>query len=195
MGRFFSQLLTLGVIVALVGFVGAPYVTFFALRSAAQSNDKDALSKLVDVDKVRASLREQVGDSAAPAGPPPSVWQDPIGALRRTLEPLGPAPQADTYLSPHAIAALTEGEGRDARLAEASDLAPSGRQAYGPPYPVFRYWGVNRTRLVIKDADHGETIFTLERKGLWDWKLVHVNLPSETPDRRAQGAPAPAPAR
>jgi len=177
MGRLLSQLLTLAVIAAVIGFVGAPYWSFFALRSAAKSTDAEALADLVDYDKTRNSLRDQVGASRGPVGPPPSVWQDPLGALRRSLEPMGPAPQADNYLSPHALAALTDGEGRAAKDARAADLTPSDSKVVGPPYPVFRYWGVNRTRLAVKDEDNGETIFTFERRGLFKWKLVHIGLP------------------
>ena len=196
MGRFLSQLLSLALIVGAIGFIGAPYWSFFALRSAAESNDTQELANLVDYDKVRASLRDQVGPARGPAGPPPSVWQDPIGALRRSLEPMGPTPQADSYLTPHALAALTQGEGRDARAAEASALTPTDQQLFAPPYPVFRYWGVNRVRLVIKDGTRGDTLFTFERKGLFKWKLVHVALPPVSDGTTAplppEAAPAPA---
>ena len=192
MGRFLSQLLSLALIVGAIGFIGAPYWSFFALRDAAESNDVQTLGEIVDYDKVRASLRDQVDPSRGPAGPPPSVWQDPIGALRRSLEPMGPTPQADSYLTPHALAALTQGEGRAARNAEPSALTPTDRQVIAPPYPVFRYWGVNRVRLVIKGEPRGETIFTFERKGLFKWKLAHIGLP---PLNDGTTAPLPPPAQ
>ena len=43
------------------------------------------------------------------------------------------------------------------------------------PRPV--YWGMNRARMSVADEGGSETVFTFERKGPFEWKLVHVGLP------------------
>ena len=198
MGRFLSSLLSVLLFGAFIGFVGAPYYGFFALRSAAQSNDAQALVHLIDYDAVRGSLREQVNPGNPPPGPPPSVWQDPIGALRRSLEPMTASPTADSYLSPQALVALPRGAGRAARGAEPA-LTQRGR-VIAPPYPSYSYWGPNRARLTVS-GDEGETVFTWERRQLFTWKLVHIGLPATSdgttvsPAQPRAPALAPAPKR
>lgn len=194
MGRFLSQLLSLAIAAAVISFAVAPYYAFFALRSAAQSNDAAELAQLIDYNKVRASLRGQLDPSLGPAGPPPSVWQDPIGALRRSLEPMGPSPTVDSYLSPHALAALTQGQGRTARQAEPSDLAAE-QKVVAAPYPSYRYWGVGLARLAVRDPEHGDTMFTFERQGWFEWKLTHIGLPPANDGTTVRRPPAAAPAR
>ncbi len=184
MQRFFTTVLTLVVILAGVSFVAAPYVGFFALRSAALAQDSQGLADLVDFDAVRGSLRPQLG-GADPAAAPPSVWQDPLGALKHAIEPLQPAPKVDAYLTPAALAGLTLGKGRDAQKLQPVDLKDSN--TFSQPWPGVEYWGVNRARLTLGTVP---TVFTWERKGFFKWKLVGVKLPADAP----KAAPAAAPA-
>ena len=187
MQKLFSTVLLLAVIVAGVSFVGAPYVGFFALRSAAIAQDAPGLTDLVDYDAMRASLKPQLGGSD-PAAAPPSVWQDPIGALKHAIEPLQPAPKVDAYLTPAALAGLTLGRGRDARNLQPTDLKDA--KTLSQPWPGVEYWGMNRCRLSL---GAGPTVFTFERKGFFKWKLVGVKLPAEQP-KNAPVAAQPAPA-
>jgi hypothetical protein len=195
MGNFLSKALSLLIGLAIIWFGVAPYYAFFALRSAAQANDTGRMAELVDYPKVRASLRDQLEPGRA-GGPPPNIWEDPIGALRRSLEPMQAAPAADSYLTPQAIAALTRGEGRDARRAGQRADDDNDDNWISRPYPAYSFWGPGTARLLVRDDEHGPTTFTFSRKGL-SWKLVHVGLPPAndgTTVAPAQ-APAPAPAR
>lgn len=190
MRRFLTTVVMLAVIGAGVAFFGAPAVAFFALRSAAQSQDVQGLAELVDFNAVRASLRPQLSDHPDAMTPAPSLMQDPIGAIRRHLEQGQAAPDVNAYLTPEAMAGLTYGEGRYASERTRAGVAlatPESR--FGEPWPEPRYWGVNRVRLAVADAGGSETAFTFERKGLFTWKLVHIGLP----DGAAPGGPAPAP--
>ncbi len=57
------------------------------------------------------------------------------------------------------------------------------------PRPV--YWGLNRARMSVADDGGSETVFTFERKGLFEWRLVHVGLPEGVaPVTAPQAAPA-----
>ncbi len=105
MKRVFGNVVLTAIAVAAIGFVVAPAVAFFGIRSAAQSDDVVGLQRLMDFDAVRASLRPQLSGRPEALTPPPSVLNDPIGAFRRQFEeavaPQGPSP--DAYLTPDAI--------------------------------------------------------------------------------------------
>lgn len=172
--KVIGNLLLLAVVVAVIGFFAAPGVAFFAIRSAADSSDAAALARLVDYAAVRQSLRPQLAGDPAAQAPAPSFLEDPIAAVRRRFEP-GPVPAADVdaYLTPAALAALTRGEGRFASQRTAA--TPSS--ARGDPFPSPVYWGVNRARLAVTDEGGSRTVFTFERRGPFEWRLVHLGLP------------------
>ena len=160
-----------------VSFAVAPLLAFRAIRSAAQFGDVKALSEAVDYNAVRESLRTQLRPASAELHPPVDFLHDPIGALLRAWEPVSPQADVDPLLSPDAIASLTEGRG------------PSGPKAkpdgglFGGPIPAVRYWGFDRVRLGVADPARPsrETVFAFQRRKLFDWRLVAVRLPQETP--------------
>jgi hypothetical protein len=170
--KILTNLLLIVIVIAAGSFVLAPGVAFFAIRSAADANDAAALSRLIDYAQVRQSLRPQLTGNPAALAPEPSFMEDPIGAVRRRLEQGAVVgPNVDGYLTPAAIGALTRGEGRLA--AQRTAAAPD---AHNPvPMPVF--WSVNRARMKVTDEGGSETLFTFERTGTFEWKMVHVSLP------------------
>ena len=186
MKKLFGNLLLLAIIAAVISFFAAPAVAFFGIRSAADANDVSGLSRLIDFSAVRQSLRPQLSGNPAAMAPAPTFLEDPIGAVRRQFEPSDGATiaDADAYLTPAALAGLTRGDGR---FASQRSSLPAGEAAANPmPSPVF--WGVNRVRMAITDEGGSRTIFTFERKGPFEWKLVHIGLP----EGAAPVVPAPA---
>ena len=175
MKKLFGNLVLLAVVAAVVSFFAAPAVAFFGIRSAADANDVAGLTRLIDFGAVRQSLRPQLSGNPAAMAPAPTFLEDPIGAVRRQFEPGDGAAiaDADAYLTPAALAGLTRGEGR---YASQRSSRPAGAAADNPmPAPVF--WGVNRVRMAVTDEGGSRTIFTFERKGAFEWKLVHIGLP------------------
>ena len=193
MKKLLGNLFLLAIVVAVAAFFVAPAVAFFAIRSAAQANDVAGLSRLIDFGAVRASLRPQLSGRPDALTPPPSFMDDPIGAVRRQFEDAvavpGPGPDVEAYLTPDALAALTLGEGRYA--AQRSSPGAPAQTAETPDAPLPRpvFWGVNRARLAVVDDGGSETIFTFERKGPFEWKLVHVGLPDGATPVPASVAP------
>lgn len=173
--KLIGRLILAAIVIAVISFFAAPGVAFFAIRSAADANDAAALSRLIDYTAVRQSLRPQLNGNPAAQAPAASFLEDPIGAVRRQFEQAAPAlgPQPDIYLTPAAVAALTRGEGRYA--AQRTAPAPEGERRDLFPEPVF--WGVNRARMAVTDEGGSKTIFTFERKGPFEWRLVHIALP------------------
>jgi hypothetical protein len=174
--RIIGNLLLLAPIVAVVSFFMAPAVAFFGTRSAAQSDDIAGLQRLVDFNAVRVSLRPQLSGRAAALTPAPSFLEDPIGAVRRQFEdvaaPAGPDP--DAFLTPDALDGLLRGEGRYAAVTSTATMPEDSRPA---PWPSPSYWGINLARFAVTDEGGSRTIFTFERKGPFEWKLVHIGLP------------------
>ena len=173
--RLILNLIVLALVVAGVCFVVAPVTAFFAIRAAAEASDVQGLTRLIDYDAVRASMRPQISGRVEPMTPPPSFIQDPVGAVRRQFQqsvtPRAPdAPEVDTYLTPRAIMGLTKGAGRAAPTATVVEA----------PWPRLRYWGVNRARLAVRDQAGVATLFTFERRGPFEWKLVQVGLPADS---------------
>ncbi len=181
--KLFANLLIAAVAFAAISFFAAPAVGFFAIRSAADAGDVSGLTRLIDFNAVRQSLRPQLAGDPAGRAPAPSFLDDPIGAVRRRLEPrprAAAAPDVDAYLSPRALAALTRGGGRQAHRAPAAGDAA--------PRPV--YWSVNRARMAVSGPGGARTVFTFERRGPFEWKLGHIGLPDRaaSPGRAAASA-------
>lgn len=179
--RLILNLIVVALVVAVVSFFAAPLVAFYGVRAAAQAGDVQGLTQLIDYDAVRASLRPQLSNRPVPRTPPPSILQDPIGAIRRQFDqtvqpPAPPGPDVETYLQPRALEGLTLGYGHGAPV---FDTPPNGSQPRGRsvrPWP--RYWSVNRARVAVKaPLGTAETLFTFERRGPFEWKLVHIGLP------------------
>lgn len=177
--RLILNLIVIGIVVAGVSFFLAPAVAFVGIRSAAEAGDVAGLAKLIDYDAVRASLRPQVSGRVEVLTPPPSILQDPIGAIRRQFQQATPqfvpaAPPVDAWLAPGPLLALTAGSGRDALTVGSNPVVEPARNW---PRPI--YWSVNRARLSVADDVHPRTVFTFERRGPYEWKLVHIGLPRE----------------
>jgi hypothetical protein len=188
--KLLVNLILIAVAAALVCFVAAPFFAFGAIRAAANASDVQGLGRLIDYDAVRASLRPQLSGRPEPLTPPPSFFQDPVAAVRRQFQqsvtrPVRTAVDPEIYLSPRALHALTLGYGR-----RADAFTASGQEAEGgfrrQPWPAF--WSFNRARVSVPGQDGGErTLFTFERRGPFEWRLVHIGLP--------QAAVAAAPAQ
>jgi hypothetical protein len=86
----------------------------------------------------------------------------------------------DAYLSPAALAALTRGEGRAASQRTGAQPSSADNANPGGPMPRPVYWGMNRARMSVVDDGGATTLFTFERQGPFEWKLVHVGLPGGT---------------
>jgi hypothetical protein len=177
--KLVGRLILALVVVAAISFFAAPAVAFLALRSAAETNDAAGLARLIDYGAVRQSLRPQLDGNPAVVAPAPSFLEDPIGAVRRQIEQAAApqAPDVEAYLTPAALAALSRGEGRYASLRTGAALPSPDHSSTGGPLPRPVYWGMNRARMSVADEGGSETIFTFERKGPFEWKLVHVGLP------------------
>ncbi len=180
--KIIGNLILAAVVLLVISFFAAPGVAFFALRGAADSGDVAELDRLVDYGAMRKALGPQLTGRVETTPPPPSILEDPIGAVQRQFQrgPVAEGPRADAYLTPAALGALTRGEGRDAaRRSDDSGTVEADAPTGGPlPRPV--YWGMDRARMAVTGDSGGETVFTFARTGFFSWQLVHVSLPEQT---------------
>ncbi|HEX8231848.1 MAG TPA: DUF2939 domain-containing protein [Caulobacteraceae bacterium] len=184
-----GTIISLAFLLAVLGFLLAPWFAFRALREAARTDDVGALTQLVDYPAVRQSLRVQLLPLETDPEPPVDPWRDPVGAIKRALQPPPAAPPArvDAFLRPGVLEAITYGR-------PPLSATPETARA---PFPWIRYWGFNRVRIGVKDpADkRRETEFVFQRRGIYAWKLVHVVLPRRPPGQPGVGARKPPPVR
>jgi hypothetical protein len=173
-------ILVLVVLVLSAGaYFGGPWLTFRALRAAAVANDSQGLAQVIDYDATRAALRAELGDAAGKT-PPPSLWQDPVGAIGRLLgQPLQTL-NVDIYMTPAALADLSDAAADKQPRPKGAPMM-AGDLLPGLHGSTIDYWDPNRARIAVRgpsgqDRDH-QVIFTFERRSLWRWKLVHLRLP------------------
>jgi hypothetical protein len=159
-------------------YFGGPWLTFRALRAAAVANDVQGLAQVIDYDATRGALRAELGDTVGKT-PPPSLWQDPVGAIGRLLgQPLQPL-NVDIYMTPAALADLSDAAA-DKQPRPKGAPVMAGDLLPGLHGSTIDYWEPNRARIAVRgpaqDRDH-QVLFTFERRSLWRWKLVHLRLP------------------
>lgn len=155
MGRFLGFLILLGALVAGVAYVGSPWLAFRQLGEAARSGDQDRLEALVDYPAVREGMKRQVD-----SGPT---------KLSRSMSGVGFAPvQAVGKLG------SMHGDRKIRKLIAADQLAllVKGEAHYA-------YLTADRVRVTVAAGDRDPAGFILERRGLFSWKLVKVELPGE----------------
>jgi len=180
------DLIVLAIFMFAAAFVSAPWFAFRALKAAAQYEDVQAISELVDFPAVRRGLTGQLMDAApVAAAEPPSIWRDPLGAMKRAIEPIAPPePRVDRYLTIAGLSALMRGYAPGAAPPAIAPTQTFGEQARAfvlGPYPAIVYWDPNRARVAIRRPGpvKRSTVFTFQRRELFTWKLVHIRLPVE----------------
>ena len=179
------DLVVLAIFIFAAAFATAPWFAFRALKAAAQYEDVQAISELVDFPAVRRSLTAELNDTPAAAAPaePPSIWRDPLGVFKRAIEPIAPPePKVDRYLTVQGLSALTQGyrpgsaPAAPPRPVTAMDKA---KAAVAGPHATIAYWDPNRVRINVKRPGQPAktTVFTFRRDQLFTWRLVHIRLP------------------
>ena len=179
------DLVVLAIFVFAAAFATAPWFAFRALKAAAQYEDVQAISELVDFPAVRRSLTAELNETPAAAAPaePLSIWRDPLGVFKRAIEPIAPPePKVDRYLTVAGLSALTHGyrpgsaPATPPKPATAMDKA---KAAVAGPHATIAYWDPNRVRINVKRPGHPAktTVFTFRRDQLFTWRLVHIRLP------------------
>jgi len=180
-----------------IAYFASPLLAFRALAQAAEAGDRDRLERTVDFPAVRASLREQLNARLIGAlQRDPALTEGPFGALGALLGPSIVDQVVNATVTPEGVAAMVR-SGR----APLSDLdrpepppppvIPQGEGAEPPPPPAltqssrstrFAYEGLDRFKatIVTSEAPQAPLGWVMERRGLFAWKLVAIELPPES---------------
>lgn len=181
--------LALAVIVVAGGYYASPILALNSLTAAAKAGDRAKLERGIDFPAVRESLKVQLKAAMTRSiSDDPKLRDNPFAALGQLL--LGGVVDkvVDTYATPDAIANMV-----------ATNRAPD--QITSPPTPgtpapeepkpepkaksktevKYGYTDLNHFRATYRDADDkpGEEFgLLLERRGVFKWKLIRIELPN-----------------
>lgn len=164
----------------LVAYFASPVFAFKALAEAGQTGNRGALVDHVDFPAVRADLKVQLQERMMGAFARDTNLSDsPFGALGALLAPSIVGQVVDTAITPEGIAAIVKsGKAPLTDKGEAASLAAPPAPADKPKKTTrFGYVGVNQFRASTAVGAAPPLGWVLERRGLFGWKLVRIELP------------------
>ena len=156
-------------------YAGSPYWAARQLRVAAASGDIDAIEQLVDFPAVRESLKSQLTVMLTnKMNEDPNLKGNPFAGFGMMLMPTMINNMVDGFVTPDAISAMaTQGKVAKNIKSEGSDSKVTYK--YG-------YRGINRFGVAIKNRekpDERALTFVFDRRGLFSWRLVRIQMPPE----------------
>ena len=165
-----------------IAYAGSPYLAARNLRDAAVSADADRLDAAIDFPAVRDSLKSQVSAAMTKRMNDDPVMKDnPFAGLGKMLMPTIVDRMADTLVTPDGISALIR-RGRPGADA-AGGHAPNPDITYR-----YGYVGIDRFRVLMVNRKQDEPMPALifERRVLFSWKLIRLELPDDMLDRHSE---------
>jgi hypothetical protein len=169
-----------GIVIALgsVGlYAASPMMAFGTLKDAAIAHDKDKLDEVVDFPAVRENLKSQISTAiVAKVASSPDAQNNPFMAVGALLAPAITDRMVDSVVTPDGLSAmLTNG-----KLVKADKPAGSAAPGDRSIESHLEYRTLNRARVTInrKDNPSAKLILTMERRGLFEWKLIRIDLPA-----------------
>ncbi len=166
-------------------YLASPLLAVRGFVAAAKSGDAARLERAVDFPAVRDALKPQLADAmAARARTDPRISETALAGLGALLAPAIADRAVDRLVTPEGIATLVrlgDGDGDAAPTAPASPARP----AIGYDY---RYVGLDHFLVRVRRADRPgrPTGLTFERRGLFGWKLVAIDLPGNSANPAAE---------
>jgi len=169
-------------LIVLGAYVGAgPYLTVRAIREAVKTQDAAALSKQVDFQALRTSLKVQLNDRLVrEAGP--ELQSSLLGAFGLSLAGGLIGGAVDAMVTPVGLGALMEGR----KVWKRVDDGLSSPDASGAPPVVqeplhdakYRYESLSRFTATVQDESGHPLVFVMTRDGL-QWRLSDIRLPPD----------------
>jgi len=178
-----SWILT-GVVVAGVLGVSAyglsPFLAFNNLRDAASTGNRDRLEELVDFPAVRENLKSQISAGLMKSMSANTEMRDnPFAAMGALLAPAITDRMVDSVVTPDGIAlVLNRGKVSTKIGGEPDPVTPSANDSRNLE-TALSYRTLNRFRADVRRRDQPDTTLalTLERRGLFGWKLIRIDIP------------------
>jgi hypothetical protein len=166
-------------VVSVAAYALSPLLAFNALNAAAKSGDRDRLEQVVDFPAVRENLKSQLAAGLVKSiSGDPEMRDNPFAAVGALLVPALTDRMVDSVITPDGIAMV---------LSQGKVSAPGGEPTAGTTptkeaanlQTKLSYRTLNRFRAELQRRDQpGVTLaLTLERRGLFGWKLVRIDIP------------------
>lgn len=179
----------LGVLAALViaGYFASPILALQGLTAAAKAGDKARLESAVDFPAVRESLKSQLKASMArKLEEDPKLRDNPFAAFGQMLL-VGVVDKAvETYATPDAIANMVATNEPPKNIGATpggpvvEQPQPEVKKAKSDTEVHYGYVDLDHFRATYRDRKDGDQEpfgLVLERRGLFKWKLVKIELP------------------
>jgi hypothetical protein len=166
-------------IIALVTlYFVSPYMAFHSLESAARSGDRDRLEGVVDFPALRENLKSEISAAIlAKMRDAPEAKSNPFVALGALLAPATTDRMVDSTITPDGISTILNKGTVLKPMAQ-----PTGANTKRDPDITVHidYRTLNRVRANISRKSQSDFKFalTMERRGLFDWKLIRIDLPA-----------------
>jgi hypothetical protein len=160
-----------------VAYLGSPLLAWRSLQAAARSGDAIQMERVIDFPSVRGGLKTQLRALfAARIHADPALRNNPFAGMGLTLLPGLVDKMADAYLTPQSIAVMVAQGRTPARENEALLL--------NKPVPLqthYAYVNLKEVRVSAAGREHPDLPldFTLQRRGLFHWMLVRIDLPAK----------------
>ena len=163
---------------AVLGFyVGSPYLASNDLKSAAASGDSDQLDAAVDFPAVRESLKSQLNAALMIKMQNDAEMQNnPFAGLATMMIPAMVEKAVDAFVTPDGIAAMVRGQKPNATVS--ATKKPEAEY-------TTSYINLDRFKVTVQNAETSENgpALIFERKGLFAWELVKIELPPNFMDQ------------
>jgi hypothetical protein len=164
-----------GIAILLAGcYAASPVLGFWRLQQAARTGNQDALEEVVDFPAVRGAMKAELHlGLMEKLQSSPGLKGNGFATLGLMFANALIDKVVDSYLTPQAIAMM---------VTRAKPPRPDGRADASPPPQLDRTYGyvtLDRFRVTVADHAHPDLplAFVMERRGLFDWKLIRIDLP------------------
>ncbi len=169
--------------VLIAGYFASPILALQNLNAAARAGDKAKLESAVDFPAVRESLKSQLKAAMTRKfAEDPKLRDSPFAAFGQMLL-VGVVDKAvDAYATPDAIAAMVATNKAPKEISSSPKGAPMKAEPAKAKDPSnteshLAYEDLNHFRAIYRDRRDGDTFgLVLERRGVFAWKLVKIEL-------------------
>ena len=181
------------VITGVAAYLGSPFLAFDNLKEAARSGDRDRLEQIVDFPAVRDNLKSSISAKfvkSISAGS--GTGDNAVAAISALFAPVLLDRMIDIAVTPEGIATLLS-QGRLSKPGDDPSPKVDARKNDTDLETQFSYRTIDRFRITLQfrgDADAVE--LTMERRGLFVWKLIRIDMPEAVLRSPAPNASTPA---
>lgn len=181
--------LVLPILVLIAAYIASPYVAVHNFVGIAKSGDVDQIDAAVDFPRVRESLKAQFNASlVAHMQTDPAMKDNPFAGLSMMMGPAIIDRMVDAVITPEGIASLVRSGQVKREGAHPAASNPDVKVASS-------YVTLDRFKTVItnKAGTDAAVTMTFERRGLFAWRLIRVDLPMPADARTTATATPPNP--